>query len=49
MLDDRDRPSDGREDLEAALVLHYSRLVRIAYLALPPEGTGTAECSRRTP
>ncbi|NUR25036.1 MAG: hypothetical protein HOV83_04165, partial [Catenulispora sp.] len=38
MLDDRDRPSDGREDLEAALVLHYSRLVRIAYLALPPEG-----------
>ncbi|WP_194925386.1 sigma-70 family RNA polymerase sigma factor [Catenulispora pinisilvae] len=38
MLDDRDRPSSGREDLEAALVLHYSRLVRIAYLALPPEG-----------
>ncbi|OLE20980.1 MAG: hypothetical protein AUG49_23050 [Catenulispora sp. 13_1_20CM_3_70_7] len=38
MLDDRDRPADGREDLEAALVLHYSRLVRIAYVALPPEG-----------
>ena len=38
MLDDRDRPAGGREDLEAALVLHYSRLVRIAYLALPPEG-----------
>ncbi|MFL6115358.1 MAG: hypothetical protein ACJ786_29035 [Catenulispora sp.] len=38
MLDDRDRPSDGREDLEAALVLHYSRLVRIAYVALPPAG-----------
>ena len=38
MLVDRDRPSDGREDLEAALVLHYSRLVRIAYVALPPEG-----------
>ncbi|NUP50524.1 MAG: hypothetical protein HOW97_24915, partial [Catenulispora sp.] len=38
MLEDRDRPSDGREDLEAALVLHYSRLVRIAYVALPPEG-----------
>jgi hypothetical protein len=36
--EDRDRPSDGREDLEAALVLHYSRLVRIAYLALPPQG-----------
>jgi len=38
VLDDRDRPAGGREDLEAALVLHYSRLVRIAYLALPPEG-----------
>ena len=38
MLDDRDRPTGGREDLEAAFVLHYSRLVRIAYLALPPEG-----------
>lgn len=38
MLDDRERPAGGREDLEAALVLHYARLVRIAYLALPPEG-----------
>jgi hypothetical protein len=38
VLDDRDRPAGGRADLEAALVLHYSRLVRIAYLALPPEG-----------